>query len=83
MRTTTGLFLPNNIAEAISKKESDYALRTSPVLTDIVLPRFVQREDWIRLCHNQGYGVNSHLAWDNAKRFEGTSPLVELAYGGN
>lgn len=83
MRATTGLFLPHSLTKAISQNETDYALRTSPVLVDIVLPRFMSRDEWIRLSHQQGYGVDSHLVWKNAKYFESVSPLVQLANGGD
>ncbi|KAL7963204.1 hypothetical protein V8C34DRAFT_300525 [Trichoderma compactum] len=49
---------------------------------DIVLPRFMEREAWTQLSHQQGYGVDSHLVWDSAKCFEHGSPRVELANGG-
>jgi hypothetical protein len=50
MRTVTRLFLPHDLAEAISKNEPDYTLRTGPVLIDVSLSRFIHREEWTRLC---------------------------------
>ncbi|KAK2022056.1 hypothetical protein LX32DRAFT_520416, partial [Colletotrichum zoysiae] len=83
LRTTTGLFVPHRLAKEISRKESDYTARSSPLLIDVVLPRFMKRDDWIELSHKQGYGIVSHLVWQNAKDFQAVSPLVELAYGGD
>ena len=85
-RTTTGMFLPHHLTAAIVRREEDYASRTSPLLIDIVLPRFMSREAWIQLCHRQGYGVDSHLVWRSAQAFgfdESGRPPVELACGGN
>lgn len=82
LRTTTGVFLPHGLTKAIAHNESDYASRTSPVLIDIVLPRFMDREEWIRLSHQLGYGVNSHSVWKNAKAFENAFSRVELGHGG-
>ena len=65
-RTTSGIFLPYGLAKVIVRRKSDYALRTSPSLIDIVLPQFMEREEWIRLSHQQGFGVNSHSVWKNA-----------------
>ena len=79
---TGGLFLPHRLAEEISRKEADYAARTSPLLIDVVLPRFMERDAWIQLSHQQGYGVGSHRVWDNAQSFQRVSEPVELAYGG-
>lgn len=83
MRTTSGLFLPHDLTKAISQKERDYAVRMSPLLIDVVLPRFLGQKEWIRLSHQQGYGANSHLVWNNAKALESNYPLVELANGGH
>lgn len=83
LRTTTGMFLPHHLSEAISHREDDYASRMSPLLFDIVLPRFMERIEWIKLCHQQGYGVDSHLVWQNSKSFSNASELVELARGGD
>ncbi|KAH9204641.1 hypothetical protein DL95DRAFT_495404 [Leptodontidium sp. 2 PMI_412] len=44
MRTTTGLFVPHYLSEAISQREDDYAKRMSPLLIDVVLPRFMKRD---------------------------------------
>lgn len=83
IRTTTGLFLPHRLAEGICRREDDYAARTSPLLIDVVLPRFMRRSEWIKLSHQQGYGWNSHRVWDNAQSFQGdVSRVVELANGG-
>jgi hypothetical protein len=54
----------------------------SPLLIDIVLPRFMERGGWIRLCHEQGYRVDAHLAWRNAEQVHALAPKVELADGG-
>lgn len=83
LRTTTGMFMPHNLTKRISRNEDDYATRTSPLLFDVVLPRFMGQKDWIRLCHQQGYGANSHLAWRNAQIFRRDSQPVELANGGD
>jgi hypothetical protein len=82
MRTTTGLFLPHDLAKALSAFEKDYAERTSPLLVDVVLPRFMGREDWIRLSHQRGSGMQSYRVWENAKQLENVSLQVELAHGG-
>jgi hypothetical protein len=82
LRTTTGLFLPHRLAEEISRKEDDYAARTSPLLIDVVLPRFMERDEWIKLSHQQGYGAGSHLVWRNAQSFQRVSEHVELTNGG-
>ncbi|KAF9872940.1 hypothetical protein CkaCkLH20_09450 [Colletotrichum karsti] len=83
LRTTTGLFVPHRLAKEISWKESDYTERMSPLLIDVVLPRFMNRNEWIELSHKQGYGIASHLVWQNAKDFQAIFPSVELAYGGD
>ena len=83
MRTTTGLFIPHRLAKAISMKEDDYAARASPLLIDVVLPRFMDHDDWIRLSHQQGYGVASHRVWENAQSFQRVANVVELADGGD
>lgn len=83
LRTTTGLFVPHRLAKEISRKEIDYAERMSPLLIDVVLPRFMNRDEWIKLSHKQGYGIASHLVWQNAKNFQAVSPSVELAYSGD
>lgn len=83
IRTTSGLFVPHHLAEKIAQREDDYSARTSPLLIDIVLPRFMGRDAWIQLSHQQGYGVDSHLVWENAEFFKGVSPRVELANGGD
>lgn len=82
IRTTTGLFLPHRLAKAISDSEDDYAARASPLLIDIVLPRFIRRDEWIKLSHQQGYVVGSHRVWNNAESFQLASKAVELANGG-
>ncbi|KAH8979346.1 hypothetical protein EDB92DRAFT_1904988 [Lactarius akahatsu] len=83
LRTTTGLFLPHRLAKAIGGREDDYATRTSPLLIDIVLPRFMEKKEWIQLSHKQSYGVNSHRVWENAQSFQAdVSGPVELANGG-
>lgn len=82
-RTTSGLFFLHALAEKIAQREDDYSTRTSPLLIDIVLPRFMERDAWIQLSHDTGYGVNSHLVWENARFFKEDSPRVELANGGN
>lgn len=82
MRTTTGLFMPHRLTNEISKKEAHYATRTSPLLIDIVLPRFMDRNDWIKLSHQQGYGVASHEVWENARSFMCGAPVVELSNSG-
>ncbi|KAK4031359.1 hypothetical protein C8A01DRAFT_42179, partial [Parachaetomium inaequale] len=81
-RTTTGIFVPHRLAWEIASKEDVYAAKTSPFLIDIVLPRFMERVQWIALCHEQGYGVNAHLAWKNAERINALAPKVELANRG-
>jgi hypothetical protein len=82
LRTTTGMFLPHRLAKEISRREADYEERTSPLLIDVVLPRFMERSDWIQLSHQQGYGVASHRVWDSAQALQLVSPRVELANGG-
>ncbi|KAF9269966.1 hypothetical protein L218DRAFT_4584 [Marasmius fiardii PR-910] len=82
LRTTTGLFLPHHLVKEIALKEDDYAQRTSPLLIDIVLPRFMEHNDWIQLSHSQGYGTGSHQVWENAEYFKAVSQHVELANGG-
>ena len=83
MRTTTGLFVPHRLANEISRKEADYTSRTSPLLIDIVLPHFMDRNDWIQLSHHQGYGAASHRVWENAQSFQRVAQVVELANGGD
>ena len=83
LRPTGAIFIPNHLGQSLGKKEEDYATRTSPLLTDLVLPHFMERADWIKLCHSQGFGVNSDLAWNNAKQIADLSPKVELTYGGD
>ncbi|KAK3896558.1 hypothetical protein C8A05DRAFT_39899 [Staphylotrichum tortipilum] len=79
LRTTTGIFLPHHLSHEIAKREKDYNVRTSPLLADIVLPRFMEPDDWIRFCYGQGYGFDAPLAWENAGQI---NALVELANGG-
>lgn len=81
--TTAGLFVPQRLTKEISRKEADYAARTSPLLMDVVLPRFMDRDDWIQLSHQQGYGVASHQALENSKSFQRVAQIVELANGGD
>ncbi|KAI0031626.1 hypothetical protein K488DRAFT_51731 [Vararia minispora EC-137] len=83
LQTTPGLFLPHRLAAEMCRKEDDYAERTSPVLIDVVLPRFMDRDEWIRLSHQQSYGRGSHRVWDNAQAFISVSKSVELAKGGD
>lgn len=82
LRTTTGMFLPHRLVKEISRREAVYAERTSPLLIDVVLPRFMERSDWIQLSHRQGYGVASQRVWDSAQALQIVSPRVELAKGG-
>ncbi|KAI9826024.1 MAG: hypothetical protein M1826_006822 [Phylliscum demangeonii] len=82
LRTTTGMFLPHRLAKEVSRREAVYAERTSPLLIDVVLPRFMERSDWIQLSHQQGYGVASQRVWDSAQALQLVSPRVELANGG-
>ncbi|KAJ4307312.1 hypothetical protein N0V88_000695 [Collariella sp. IMI 366227] len=82
LHTTTGVFVPHRISWEIASREDDYAARTNAFLIDIVLPRFMKRGDWIGLCHEQGYGVDAHLAWRNAERINALAPKVELTGGG-
>ncbi len=42
----------------------------------------MERDDWIGLCHEQGYGVDAHLVWRNAERINALAPQVELTDGG-
>lgn len=79
----TGIFVPHHLAEDLSSREDDYASRWSPLLVDVVLPHFEERDEWISICHKQGYGVNSHIAWKNAQDFMAVSPSVNLADGGD
>ncbi len=82
LRTTTGIFLPHHLSWEIVSREGDYATRMSPLLIDIVLPRFIEWYGWLRLCYGQGYGVDAHLAWRNAEQINALTPKVELADGG-
>ena len=77
------MFVPHRLAEALALK--DYTTWTSLLLFHIVLPRYMGETEWIKLCHQQGYGSNSHLKSANAqKKFAAASPgLVELANGGD
>ncbi|KAG8988225.1 hypothetical protein FRB93_004172 [Tulasnella sp. JGI-2019a] len=81
IRTTTGLFLLHHLAKEICSRENDYARRTSPLLIDVVLPRFMGRKEWIALSHRQGYGAGSDQVWSNAQSFQVSSKAVELANG--
>lgn len=83
LRHTSAIFLPNHLGQSLARKEEDYATRTSPMLIDFVLPRFMQRADWIQLCCSQGFVVNSDIAWNNAKETADLSSKVELSYGGD
>jgi hypothetical protein len=83
LRTTSAIFMPAHLGRALSRNEADYATRTSPLLIDFVLSRFMSRADWIKLCHSQGFGVNSDLAWENGQQLAQLSPRVELANGGD
>lgn len=82
LRATTGIFVPHRLAAALVFKEDNYAIRTSSLLFDLVLPHFMGKPEWISLCHQKGFGANSHLAWANAAAFGEESKTVELAYGG-
>ncbi|KAF9069243.1 hypothetical protein BDP27DRAFT_1325861 [Rhodocollybia butyracea] len=83
LKHTDAIFVPSYLGQWLARKEKDYATRSSPLLIDFVLPRFMQRTNWIQLCHLQGFGVNSDLAWNNAEQIADLSPKVELAYGGD
>ncbi|KAH9029676.1 hypothetical protein EDB85DRAFT_1508217 [Lactarius pseudohatsudake] len=83
LRTTNAIFMPAHLGQALSRNEADYATRTSPLLIDFVLSRFMLRTDWIKLCHSQGFGVNSDLAWENSQQLAQLSPRVELVNGGD
>lgn len=83
LRPTSAIFMPNHLGQSLAQKEEDYATRYSPLLIDLVLPRFMQRADWIQLCHSRGFGANSDLAWNNAQQIADLFPKVELAYGGD
>jgi len=83
LRPTSAIFMPNNLGKSLAEIGEDYAARSSPLLIDFVLPRFMRRECWIELCHSRGFGVNSDLAWSNAERIASLFPQVELAYGGD
>ena len=83
LRPTSAIFIPNDLGQALAQLEEDYATRSSLLLTDLVLARFMQRDEWIELCHSRGFGVNSDLAWSNAERMASLFPQVELAYGGD
>lgn len=83
LRTTSAIFIPNHLGQLLARKEADYAIRTSGILIDFVLPRFMPRRAWIDLCHQREFGVNSHLAWVNAQQIADISPKVELEHGGD
>ncbi|KAK0230425.1 hypothetical protein IW262DRAFT_401294 [Armillaria fumosa] len=83
LRTTSAIFIPNHLAQSLNRKETDYATRTSSILIDFVLPRFMPERDWISLCHKSGFGINSDLAWINAQQIACLSPKVELMHGGD
>lgn len=80
---TSAIFIPNSLAQTLVHNEKDYAARISPVLVDLVLPHVMKRSAWIHLCHAQGFGFNSDLAWDHAQRIIDKYPKVELVDGGD
>jgi hypothetical protein len=82
LRRTTGMFLQHCLAKEIFRREADYEEQTNPLLIDVVLPRFMERSDWIQLSHQQGYGVASHHVWNSAQALQLVSLRVELANGG-
>lgn len=82
LKPTGAMFIPYHLGKALADLGEAYTARSSPLLVDFVLPRFMRRVDWIGMCHAQGFGVNSDLAWSNAERIANLSPQVELAYGG-
>lgn len=45
IRTTTGIFLLYCLTKEISRRGAHYAERTSLLLIDVVLPRFIERND--------------------------------------
>lgn len=47
LRATTGMFVPHRLAQALVLKEDDYATRTSSLLFDLVLPRFMVKSEWV------------------------------------
>lgn len=83
LKPTGAMFVPGDLGKSLAEIGKDYATRSSALLIDFVLPRFMRRETWIELCHSRGFGVNSDVAWSNAERIAGLFPQVELAYGGD
>ncbi|KAF8859557.1 hypothetical protein BDZ45DRAFT_673299 [Acephala macrosclerotiorum] len=83
LQPTSAIFIPKDLGQFLAGLGEDYAARLSPLLVDFVLPQSMQREHWVELCHSQGFGINSDLAWSNAENFTGLFPKIELADGGD
>jgi hypothetical protein len=80
---TSAIFLPNHLAQSLAEMAGeDYATRTSGLLIDFVLPRFMERDNWTELCHARGFGIDSDIAWVKAQRAAGLFPEIELTDGG-
>lgn len=83
LRHISAIFMPHLLGQSLSKNKKHYASRPSPLLIDLVLPRFMPKAAWTQLCHSQGFGVGCDVAWDTARQLVDLSPKIELAYGGD